>query len=328
LARFIKKTDCLETIVNNLKQWGEGCMNSKILWGIIAFLIVINCLTVAFFVSNSQGGFKKMTTSVEVNSTTEETVGKIGNTVITRQEWLAELEKRYGKQTLEDMIDQKVIKQMAEKYEIQISQEAIEREVTMIKTMYNPLDHEKINDEQWREQIEMSLLLEELVTKDAVISEEELQQFYNQNKELYDIPTTYHLSHIVVQTLEEAEQVVKELNNGSSFSALAMERSMDEFSANQGGELGFVSEESGYVPESYIEHAEQMDLNKWSDEPIEVEAGYAVIHLHEVISGITYSFDEVKNQIRRQIAIDQVQGALSTQSFWEEAEVSWFYENE
>ncbi|MFC4323915.1 peptidyl-prolyl cis-trans isomerase [Litchfieldia salsa] len=302
-------------------------MNTKILWGIIGFLVLLNCLTVAYFFSNNQGGFKKVSTSVDINSSTEETVGKIGNTVITRQEWLVELEKRYGKETLEDMIDEKVIKEMASKYKIDISEDVIEREVTMIKTMYNPLDHEKINDDQWREQIEMSLLLEELVTKDAVISEEELQQFYDQNKDLYDIPTTYHLSHIVVKNVEEANQVVKELDNGSNFSALAMEKSIDEFSASQGGELGFVSEESGFVPEGYIEKAKQMDLNQWS-EPIELEEGYAVIHLHEVIPGVTYSFDEVKNQIRRQIAIDQVQGALSIKSFWEEAEVSWFYENE
>ncbi|MBD8070996.1 peptidyl-prolyl cis-trans isomerase [Bacillus sp. PS06] len=302
-------------------------MNSKTQWGIIGFLVLLNCLTVAYFLTNSQGSVKQVATNAVLDSVTEESVGKIGDTVITRQQWLIELENRYGKQTLEDMINEKVIKQMADKYDIQISKEAIDREVTMIKSMYNPLDHEEINDEQWREQIEMSLLLEELVTKDAVISDEELQQFFEKNKDLYDIPTTYHLSHIVVKDQEEANQVIKELENGSSFSALAMERSLDVFSANQGGELGFVSEESGYVPEQYIEIASELDVDKWS-EPIKVEEGYAIINLKEVIQGVTYGFDEVKDQIRRQIAIDQVQGALSTQSFWEEAGVSWFYGKE
>lgn len=298
-------------------------MNKKTLWGIIVALALMNCFTIAFFV-NENTKTKEVSSNVMVDSTKEEAVASIGTNVITRQQWITELEERYGKETLEDLIDETVIKLMAEKYNIKISPEVIDREVTMIKTMYNPLDHEKINDEQWREQIEMSLLLEELVTKDAVISEEEMQQFYDKNKELYEIPTTYHLSHIVVNTLDEANQVIKELNNGSSFTALAMEKSIDEFSANQGGELGFVSLESGYIPSAYIEAASELDQNEPS-EPLKVTEGYAVIMLHETINGVSYTFEQVKDQIKRQIAIDQVQGSLSIQPFWEEAEVSWFY---
>ncbi|WP_078543183.1 peptidyl-prolyl cis-trans isomerase [Litchfieldia alkalitelluris] len=298
-------------------------MNTKTLWGIIVTLALMNCFTIAFFV-NENTRTKEVSSNVMIDSTAEESVASIGNTVITRQQWITELEERYGKETLEDLIDETVIKLMAEKYNIKISSEVIDREVTMIKTMYNPLDHEKINDEQWREQIEMSLLLEELVTKDAVISEEEMQQFYDKNKELYDIPTTYHLSHIVVNTLDEANQVIQELNNGSSFTALAMEKSIDEFSANQGGELGFVSLESGYIPSSYIETASELKPNEWS-QPLKVTDGYAVIVVHETINGVSYTFEQVKDQIKRQIAIDQVQGSLSIQPFWEEADVSWFY---
>ncbi len=300
-------------------------MNSKGLWTIIASLILLNFITVSYFLSVNRGDIKQVEPSVEVGSTLEEAVASIGNITISRQEWLNKLESRYGQQTLEDMIDEIVIKKMADKYQIEISSETMEREMTMIKTMYHPLDYEKINDEHWREQIELSLLLEELVTKDAVISEDELKRFYDQNKELYDIPNTYHLSHIVVKTLVEAEQVAKELEAGSSFTALAMEKSIDEFSANQGGELGFVSADNEYVPAGYIDAASELNVNDWS-KPIKVEEGYSIVLVHEFIQGVTYTYEDVKDQIKRQIAIEQVQGALSIQSFWEEAEVSWFYE--
>ncbi|MFT4416002.1 peptidyl-prolyl cis-trans isomerase [Fredinandcohnia humi] len=301
-------------------------MNKKIMWSIIVTLVITNCLSIVFFMKKDNTDSQVMEASTPVVASEEEeivaTIGKMG---ITRQQWLNELETRYGKQILEDMIDEEVVRQMAKKHNISISKDVIEREITLIKTMYNSIDNENIDDEQWREQIELSLLLEELLTKDAVISEEEMKRYFEENKSLYEIPKTYHISHIVVDSKEAAQQVSSELENGSSFTALAMEKSIDEFSANRGGELGYVNPENGYVPESYLEAAEQLTPNEWS-QPIQVDEGYAIIILHEVIDAVTYSYDDVKDQIKRQIAIDQMNGTITVQPFWKELGVKWFYE--
>ncbi|MEH7380090.1 peptidyl-prolyl cis-trans isomerase [Bacillus sp. JJ1533] len=306
-------------------------MNQKVLWSIIVALVITNCLSVVYFATD-QSGEKSDEKTVEatkpvVASGEEEVVATIGKTSITRQQWLHELEGRYGKQILEEMIDEEVVRQMAKKHNIALADDAIDRELTLIKTMYNTIDHENIDDEHWKEQIELSILLEELLTKDAVISEEEMKHFFDENKHLYEIPKSYHLSHIVVKTKEAAEQVRDELKNGSSFAALAMEKSTDEFSANRGGELGFVNKENGYAPESYLDVANHLKPNEWS-EPIEVEGGFAVIILHEVIDAVTYSFDDVKDQIKRQIAIDQMNGNITVEPFWKELGVKWFFENQ
>ncbi|THE11484.1 peptidylprolyl isomerase [Bacillus timonensis] len=305
-------------------------MNQKILWSIVVALVITNCLSVVYFVTDESGEKSKEKT-VEaskpvVASGEEEVVATIGETSITRQQWLNELEDRYGKQILEGMIDEEVVRQMAKKYDITLSEDVVERELTLIKTMYNTIDNENIDDEHWQEQIELSILLEELLTKDAIISEEEMKHFYEENKHLYEIPKSYHISHIVVKTKEAIEQVQQELENGSSFAALAMEKSTDEFTANRGGELGFVNAENGYAPDSYLDMAEKLKPNEMS-EPIEVEGGYAVIILHEVIDAVTYSYDDVKGQIKRQIAIDQMNGAISVEPFWKELGVKWFFEN-
>ncbi|WP_453992507.1 peptidyl-prolyl cis-trans isomerase [Bacillus nitroreducens] len=298
-------------------------MNRKILWLIISALVITNCLSIVYFVTKAEKSIEASKTVVA--SGEEEVVATIGDKVITRQQWLNELENRYGKQILEGMIDEEVVRQMAEKHKIELTEDAIDRELTLIKTMYNTIDHERINDEHWAEQIELSILLEELLTKDAVIPEEEMTHFYKENKHLYEIPKSYHLSHIVVKTKEEAEQVRDELADGSSFAALAMEKSLDAFSANRGGELGFANEENGYAPKSYLEVAETLKPNEWS-EPIEVENGYAVIILHESLDAVSYSYDDVKDQIKRQIAIDQMNGNISVEPFWEELGVKWFFE--
>ncbi|MFS0865636.1 peptidyl-prolyl cis-trans isomerase [Fredinandcohnia sp. 179-A 10B2 NHS] len=298
-------------------------MNKKIVWAIIVTLMLTNGVTL-YFATNKTEEKSIEAANPLVASEEEEVVATIGEINVTRQQWLNELESRYGKQILEDIIDEEVVRQMAKKHDITISDEVIEREITLIKTMYNSMDNENIDDESWREQIELSLLLEELLTKDAVISEEEMKRFYEENKDLYQIPKTYHLSHIVVDTKEDAEQVQQELENGSSFTALAMEKSADEFSSNRGGELGYVNHENGFVPDSYLEAAEQLSSNEWSN-PIQVDNGYAVIILHDVIEAVSYSYDEVKDQIKRQIAIDQMNGTITVAPFWDELGVKWFY---
>ncbi|MFE8704055.1 peptidyl-prolyl cis-trans isomerase [Cytobacillus sp. FJAT-54145] len=289
-------------------------MEKKQLWVIIAGLILLNCLTVAFFLTN-QG---------QLATGNEEVVATVGKDTITREDWLNEIETRYGQDVLQDIIDGIVIKSMAEKYNIDISDKEIEQELLMVKTMYGSYGDDSANEEEWKEQIKNNLLLEELLTKDVVVSEEEMKAYYEQNSSYYHIPTSYHLSHIVVKTEEEAEQTLKELNQGSNFATLAMERSIDEFSANQGGDLGYITEEADHFSRNYLKVVEQLKPGKWSD-AILTEDGYSIVMLHERINGKEFPYNEVKNQVRRQIALEQMDVAVSASAFWDELDVDWFY---
>lgn len=292
-------------------------MEKKQLWIVIAGLVLVNCLTIVFFLSGSGEAGSK------IFAGEQETVAKIGKETISRQEWLTEMEERYGEDTLRDLIDQKVIIQMADDYGIKVSDSAIERELNMLKAMYG--SGEAGNEEKWKQEIKYNLLLEELLTKDANVTEADMKNFYEQNQTLYDVPASYHLSQIVVKTKAEAEQTVKELKQGSSFSALAMERSIDEFSAQKGGDLGFINVED----DSYLQNIEElvkgMENGEWTD-PVETESGYAILMVHEKLKGKKYSFEEVKGQIRRQIALEQMDRPVSARAFWSETRVDWFYE--
>jgi foldase protein PrsA len=289
------------------------------LWLIIAALIMLNCLTVVLFLSKAK----------EANGTMmkDEVVASVGKSSISRKVWIDELEARYGKDVLKDMIDQQVIKEMADKYKIKIADQDVEREFRMLQTTYKSTSKNKNADEKkWKEQIRNSLLLEEILTKDVVISNKELNSYYEKNKQLFNIPTAYHLSHIIVKTKSEASKALKELAQGSSFSALAMERSIEEFSANEGGDIGYVSEEDEQYPSDYIKNAKKMKVGTYSD-PIKVEQGYALLKLEGKIKGKEYSYEDVKEQIRRQIALEQMKIPASARTFWDEAKVEWFYGN-
>jgi foldase protein PrsA len=287
---------------------------------VIAALIMVNCLTIAFFLSkaNLAGGAVM----------DEEAVATVGKKTILRQEWLNELEARYGKDVLKEMVDQKVIEEMAAKYKIKITNQDVEREYRMLQATYNSLSKQSVkNEEKWKEQIRSNLLLEELLTKDVEVSNDELSNYYKKNKELFHVPPAFHLSHIVVSTEEEADQVLQELAQGSDFSTLAMERSIEEFSANEGGDIGYLSEEDERYPVQYIQIAKELKKGAYSM-PIKVDQGYAIIKLEGKINGKKYSFEDVKEQIRRQIALEQMKSPAAASTFWKDAQVDWFYGKE
>lgn len=291
-------------------------MEKKQLWVIISGLILVNCLTVAFFLTKQGIGLGS-----------NEVVATVGNEEITRADWLSEIEKRFGKDVLEDLINQKVIYAMAEKYSIKVPETAIERELHLVKTMYGTADDQTSNEEEWKKQIEYSLMLEEIMTKDVVISDEELERYYEQNRSLFSIPTSYHISHIVVKTKDDAEQTFKELKSGSSFSTLAMERSIDEFSAAQGGDLGYIREGDSFIPSNYFQVIQKIKQGEWS-KPFQTGEGFVIVLLHEKIKGKDYSFKEVKGDIRRQMALEQMEGTTAAEVFWNEINVKWYYGEE
>ena len=296
-------------------------MNGKTLWGIIFGLVVLNCLTLAYFLSGKQSS---QITSVS-NHTEGEVVAEIGETTISRQDWLAELEKRFGKTTLENMINIKVVEELASKYGIEVPEETIERELKMFKATYNAFGEEGFEqDDQLKDQIRYSILLEELLTKDVEVPEEEMKQFYEENKGFYEIRKSYLLSHIVVNSEDDAKQIIEELIGGSSFEALAAEKSIDNLTASNGGELGYVEVESSFVPPQYLEEAEKLSVGEWSN-VIQVDDEFVVVYVEDILEGVTFTYDEVKNQIRRQIALDQMEGNISAHKLWEEIGVSWFY---
>ncbi|CAI6220264.1 peptidyl-prolyl cis-trans isomerase [Bacillus subtilis] len=291
-------------------------MKSRTIWTIILGALLVCCIAVAYTLTKSQAGA----------SSSGESIATIGGKSVTREEWLKEMEDQYGKSTLEDMINVRVVEQLAKKNNLKVSKSEVDREFLLIKAVNNSFyEDEHTTEKEWKDQIRYNILLEELLTRDIDISNKELESFYNKNKELYQFDDSYRIRHIVVKDEEEAREVLKELKGGSSFEAVAAERSTDRYTSPYGGDLGFVTEASDNIPSAYIEEAKTLKEDEWSQEPIKVSNGYAIIQLKEKLKARTFSFDEVKDQIRRQIAMDQLGDKATVKTLWKEADVSWFY---
>ena len=285
---------------------------------VIGFLLITNIVTI-FLATNpfSTGIF---------GSNDGAKIASVGDVEIERQQLRDKLEERYGNKVLSDLINQEVIHQLADKYGISVSDEELAQELMFIKTKYGSFEQQYlINNEDWEEQIRNQILLEKILVHDVKISDNDIKVAYTQNKEDYEVPTAYHLSLILVDSKKKANQMYKELNDGASFFALAVEQSVDAYSAALGGDIGYVTKAQKRFPDSYFKQGSKLEEGEWS-KPFKVEEKYAIIYLHEKLAGKSYSLKEVKSMIERQLAVEQISGQLTAEYFWNEANVNWMYD--
>lgn len=125
------------------------------------------------------------------------------------------------------------------------------------------------------------------------VTDEAVRAYYDENIAQYEDQTC--AQHILLETEEEAEQVLVELEEGGDFATIATDRSTDPSAANNGGDLGCAS------PDQYVEPFAEAITNGEIGEflgPVATDFGYHVIL---VTSRGTTPFEDVEDDIRAQL---------------------------
>ena len=87
-------------------------------------------------------------------------------------------------------------------------------------------------------------LIDKYVTQKAIVSDTEIEEFYNSNTSAIR-GETVQVSHILTETKEECTALLARLNEGESFTELATQYSIHERSAQNGGALGSMMNHDG-----------------------------------------------------------------------------------
>ena len=150
----------------------------------------------------------------------------------------------------------------------------------------------------------------ELVRKNAAahpLTDADLKKTYEEVKKQYD-PNEIKVRHILVKTEQEAKDIIKSLNAGGDFAAIAKEKSLDQGTAAQGGEIPFTNIRRIAIP-GFAETAMALTLNKGSLLPVPFHSalGYHVIQLQDKREVPLPSFDALKPQIQNLAAQRQAQ---------------------
>jgi peptidyl-prolyl cis-trans isomerase C len=156
-----------------------------------------------------------------------------------------------------------------------------------------------LNDPQLKaraELLRMQVLAEaasEKYAKAHPISETELKAEYD--AQVANMPKEFKARHILVETKEEAQALIKELQGGGDFAKLAKAKSKDPGSAPNGGDLGWFS--AGSMVKPFSDALGALQKGQTTAEPVQTQYGWHVIQLEDSRTPEAPAFDAVKKQV-------------------------------
>jgi len=146
----------------------------------------------------------------------------------------------------------------------------------------------------------------EKLTADVKVTDEEVRKYYDENKEKFELPSPeIRASHILVDTEEEAKELLKKIKEGADFAELAKQYSEDPATKDLGGDLGYFGK-GKMVPE-FEEAAFALKPGEVSD-VVKSEYGYHIIKVTGKRSSL--SFEDAKEDIR-----DNLENAKKDEEF-------------
>ena len=225
------------------------------------------------------------------------TAVKIKDVEISATDYYNEI-KKTNISKLVDMIDHKILDK---KYKTDAKEKKeIETQIKQIKSNYQDDEETYLNvikqyfGVETEDELKEMLSLEykrKIAVEDYIndsIKDDEIKKYYDEK-----ITGEMKASHILIKVKakekatddekkkadsdakKKAEDIIKKLNKGEDFKKLAKKYSEDESTKNDGGDLGYFSNDD--MVEEFTKAAKDLEKGKYTKEPVKTEYGYHII---------------------------------------------------
>lgn len=233
-----------------------------------------------------------------------------GATGREREEKIREIERPF----LNNLIEMKLQLQEAQKMELDVNDSEIDGAINEIRTKYalteealmDSLKAEGLTTEDYRARLSDQILLQKVINitvrNNIVVSDKEIEQYYENNRREFGVEEKFRISQIFFALPENnsqkeilearAQDLVLRINNGEDFAKLASEFSEDP-SREFGGDLGYIS--LGSALKEIEEAAVALDKGEVS-KPFWSSAGLHIIKIEDKMEG--GGIDKVRDKIK------------------------------
>lgn len=177
-------------------------------------------------------------------------------------------------------------------------------QVISFELFYNyALDNGMENDDFYIRQME--IVKKDILTQVAVnrvlanvlVTDEEVKAYYEANKEMFKTEESVSARHILVDSLEQAEEIIGKIKSGTKFEDAATEYSTCPSKSN-GGNLGSFTR-GRMVPE-FEEAAFKLGVGEISA-PVKTQFGYHIIKVEDKNEPSIRGFEEVSTLIKNNL---------------------------
>ena len=136
------------------------------------------------------------------------------------------------------------------------------------------------------------------VLRGIEISEEEMKEYYEANKQSYAKGATVSAKHILVASEEKCNEILASINSGEKVFEVAAQENSTCPSGQKGGDLGEFGK--GQMVKEFEEAAFAAEIGQVVG-PVKTQFGYHLIKVEKKNEATTAAFEEVKESIRRML---------------------------
>lgn len=207
----------------------------------------------------------------------------------------------FGGQTITLGEFNQVWEQVPEDYKLQLDKSMVLDQVISEKMLIqeaNNMGLEKDNDvleqiKKMTEQILVQALIQREILDKVDVNDEEVSEYYEQNKGSFTEKEQIHLYNILLESEEEAQDILEQLKAGGDFSEIAKGKSTGP-SAAQGGDLGYLTK--GTIIPEIEEVVFTLEVEELS-EVIITDFGFHILKITEKKPETVKALEEVKEEI-------------------------------
>jgi foldase protein PrsA len=248
--------------------------------------------------------------------TKDSAVAKVDGEGISKDELYDKMVELYGAATVEQMIADKIVAAEAKKEKVNITESELNKEISKLKESYGGeevfeqvLQSNNTTLEVIKADLKNYLTIKKLLEPQIEITDEEMQTYFDENKDSFGEAEQVKASHILVADETTANEIKEKLNAGEDFAELAKEYSTDEGSMENGGDLGFFPR--GTMVTEFEDVAFTIGINEISA-PVKSDYGYHIIKVAEKKEAVEANFEESKAEIKVILFEQKMESEYST----------------
>ena len=228
-------------------------------------------------------------------------VAKVEGEKILQTELDEALRNQYGAEVLDTLITNKIVELEAKKQNITVSDEVIQAEYEEFVEAYGGVDsvnevleENGLTADALKDNIRTYQLTKQVIAASIEITDEEVEQYFEHNKDNYGQEEQVVASHILLEDETTAKEVLAKVKAGEDFAELAKVYSADTDTKEDGGDLGYVSR--GQMDEAFEEVVFALEKDAVS-EVVQTPEGYHIIKVTGKVPAEEAVFEDVKDEV-------------------------------
>jgi parvulin-like peptidyl-prolyl isomerase len=241
-----------------------------------------------------------------------------------------ELLKKLRREAMDQLIEQVLVGQAAEAAGIEVPSEVIDKSIADLRSIFDSensyrikLQDEGFDDETFRAHMERmyraKVYLDDIRIDAAVVSDEDVETYYDENKDRLTLPVQVRVRHILLAwkplgklddrafIREQMTPILERARAGEDFAALAREFSDDYATKQAGGDTGFFHR--GEMAPQFEAVAFSLQPGEISG-PVETPFGVHIIKLEERQESELLPYEEIRDPLREHVRNELAEAAV------------------